>query len=79
MFEFSFTEEQLMLRDMVRDFVTNELRPIASKIDEEEKIPTEIIKKLGELGLLGTSIPVEYGGGGNHSNDGDRDQYSHRE
>lgn len=64
MFEFSFTEEQNMLRAMVRDFATNELKPIASKIDEEEKIPQEIIKKLGELGLLGASIPIEYGGGG---------------
>ena len=64
MFEFSFTEEQNMLREMVRDFATNELKPIASKIDQEEKIPPEIIKKIGELGLLGTSFPVEYGGGG---------------
>jgi len=64
MFEFKFTEEQLMLRDMVRDFAANELKPIAKKIDEEEKIPSEIIKKLGELGLLGTAIPLEYGGGG---------------
>lgn len=64
MFEFSFTEEQKMLREMVRDFTNNELKPIASKIDENEKIPPEIIKKLGELGLLGVSFPMEYGGGG---------------
>ncbi len=64
MFEFRFTEEQLMLRDMVRDFAVNELKPIAHQIDENEKIPPEIIKKLGELGLLGASIPEEYGGGG---------------
>lgn len=64
MFEFSFTEEQNMLRDMVRDFSVNELKPIASKIDENEKIPDDIIKKLGELGLLGASFPAEYGGGG---------------
>jgi len=64
MFEFSFTEEQNMLREMVRDFADNELKPIAAKIDQEEKIPPEIIKKIGELGLLGTSFPVEYGGGG---------------
>jgi len=64
MFEFGFTEEQLMLREMVRDFATNELKPIAQKIDENEKIPPEIIKKLGELGLLGASIPEQYGGGG---------------
>jgi len=64
MFEFKFTEEQQMLRDMVRDFATNELKPIAQKIDQDEMIPPEIIKKLGELGLLGAAIPVEYGGGG---------------
>ncbi|HMT11364.1 MAG TPA: acyl-CoA dehydrogenase family protein [Ignavibacteria bacterium] len=64
MFEFGFTEEQLMLREMVRDFATNELKPIAHQIDEQEKIPAEIIKKLGEIGLLGASIPEQYGGGG---------------
>jgi len=48
MFDFKFTEEQQMLREMVRDFTNNELKPIASKIDEEEKIPREIINKLGE-------------------------------
>jgi alkylation response protein AidB-like acyl-CoA dehydrogenase len=64
MFEFSFTEEQNMLRDMVRDFTANELKPIAAKIDQEEKIPPELIKKLGEIGLLGAAFPVEYGGGG---------------
>jgi alkylation response protein AidB-like acyl-CoA dehydrogenase len=64
MFEFKFTEEQQMLREMVHDFATNELKPIAHKIDEEEKIPVEIIKKVAELGLLGVSFPEQYGGGG---------------
>ena len=64
MFDFKFTEEQQMLREMVRDFANNELKPIASKIDEEEKIPRDIINKLGELGILGASFPMEYGGGG---------------
>lgn len=64
MFEFGFTEEQNMLRDMVRDFAENELKPIAHKIDENEKIPDDIIKKLGELGLLGAAVPEQYGGGG---------------
>ncbi len=64
MFEFGFTEEQLMLREMVRDFAVNELKPIAQQIDQNEKIPSEIIRKLAELGLLGASIPEEYGGGG---------------
>ncbi len=64
MFELVFTEEQKMLRDMVRDFANNELKPIAAKIDEEEAIPEEIIKKLGELGILGAPFPIEYGGSG---------------
>lgn len=62
--EFSFSEEQKMLRDMTRDFVNNEIKPIAAKIDSEEKIPKELIQKLGELGFLGVSFPEEYGGGG---------------
>jgi alkylation response protein AidB-like acyl-CoA dehydrogenase len=64
MIEFSFTEEQNMLRDMVRDFVNNELKPVAAKIDEDEAIPEEIINKIKELGLLGAAFPVEYGGSG---------------
>ncbi|MBX3007398.1 MAG: acyl-CoA dehydrogenase family protein [Melioribacteraceae bacterium] len=62
--EFQFTEEQKMLREMTRDFVNNEIKPIASKIDSDEKIPTDLIKKLGELGFLGVAFPEEYGGGG---------------
>lgn len=62
--EFLFTEEQKMLRDMTRDFVNNEIKPIAAKIDEEEKIPEDLKAKLAELGFLGVSFPEEYGGGG---------------
>jgi alkylation response protein AidB-like acyl-CoA dehydrogenase len=62
--EFLFTEEQKMLRDMTRDFVNNEIKPIAAKIDEEEKIPDDLKAKLAELGFLGVSFPEEYGGGG---------------
>jgi alkylation response protein AidB-like acyl-CoA dehydrogenase len=62
--EWTFTDEQNMLRDMVRKFVNKELKPIAAKIDEEHKIPPEIIKKCGELGFLGISFPPEYGGAG---------------
>ncbi len=62
--DFKFTEEQIMLREMVRDFAQNELKPIAGQIDEREEIPDEIIKKIAELGLLGASFPHEYGGSG---------------
>ena len=64
MFEFELTEEQRMLRDMVRDFVNTEVKPIAQKMDEEERIPPELIRKIADLGLLGASFPSEYGGGG---------------
>jgi alkylation response protein AidB-like acyl-CoA dehydrogenase len=64
MMVFGFTEEQKMLRDMVRDFVNTEVKPVAHKIDEEECIPPELIRKIADLGLLGASFPQEYGGGG---------------
>ncbi len=64
MFEFEFSEEQKMLRDMTRDFVNSEVKPLAQKIDEDEQIPPELIKKIAELGFLGASFPQEYGGGG---------------
>ena len=64
MFEFGFSEDQQMLREMVRDFTNKEIKPISSKIDEEGKIPKELLNKLGEIGILGISFPEEYGGGG---------------
>ncbi len=64
MFEFELTSEQKMLRDMVRDFVNQEIKPIAQKIDQDERIPQELIGKIRELGLLGAAFPEEYGGGG---------------
>ncbi len=64
MISFEFTEEQKMLREMVRDFAKSELKPIAHKIDEEEHIPQEMVRKLADLGLLGAAFPAEYGGGG---------------
>ena len=64
MIDFTLTEEQNMLREMTRDFVNNEIKPIASKIDSDEKIPRELINKMAELGFLGVSFPEEYGGGG---------------
>lgn len=64
MFEFKFTDEQNMLRETVREFTNHEIKPIASKIDQEGKIPDELIRKMAELGFLGIAFPEEYGGGG---------------
>ena len=59
-----FSEEQEMLRQMVREFTNAEIRPLAKRIDEEENIPRELINKIAEVGLLGTAFPEKYGGGG---------------
>jgi butyryl-CoA dehydrogenase len=58
------TEEQKMVRDMVRDFALKEVEPIASEIDENERFPEETIKRMSELGIMGIPIPEKFGGGG---------------
>ncbi len=60
--DFFLTEEQEMLRQMVRDFAEKELKPRAQEADEEEKLLPEVVRKMAELGLWGMSIPEEYGG-----------------
>jgi len=57
-------DEQRMLRDMVREFADNEVKPIATALDEEERFPEETIKKMAELGLLGICFDEKYGGAG---------------
>jgi alkylation response protein AidB-like acyl-CoA dehydrogenase len=62
--DFTFTEEQNMLRDMVRKFTDNEVKPLAPKIDKEKWVPLDLLKKGAELGLLGIPFPEAYGGAG---------------
>ncbi|MDZ7261865.1 MAG: acyl-CoA dehydrogenase [candidate division KSB1 bacterium] len=59
-----FTEEQKMIRQLVREFALKELEPVASHIDETGEFPWENIKKMAELGLLGIPYPEKYGGAG---------------
>ncbi|MCF3942764.1 acyl-CoA dehydrogenase [Oceanobacillus alkalisoli] len=59
---FQLTEEQEMLRKMVRDFAINEVEPTAAERDEEERFDREIFDKMAELGLTGIPWPEEYGG-----------------
>ncbi len=61
---FQLTEEQKMVRLMARDFAAKELEPVAAKRDKEEIFPIDVVKKMGELGLLGMMVPMEYGGAG---------------
>jgi glutaryl-CoA dehydrogenase len=58
------SDEEKSIRDTVRDFVNNEVIPIIEKYNQEMKFPKQIIPKMGELGVLGPTIPVEYGGMG---------------
>jgi len=53
-----------MLRQTCADFAENELAPIAGKVDKECKFPMELVEKMGELGLMGITIPTELGGSG---------------
>ena len=53
-----------MIRDMARDFATREIVPIAAEIDEQEKFPADVVKKMGELGFMGMNVPEQYGGAG---------------
>ncbi|AGH95905.1 acyl-CoA dehydrogenase family protein [Pseudobdellovibrio exovorus] len=58
------TEEHKMLRDMVKSFVQAEVEPQAHQFDREEKFNVDLFKKLSELGLLGITVPEQYGGSG---------------
>ncbi len=60
----SLSEEQQMIRDMVREFAERELAPEADRIDRSEEFPKSAIDKAAELGLLGIPIAEEYGGAG---------------
>ena len=53
-----------MFQEMVRGFAQKEVAPRAAEVDEEARFPAETIKKMGELGLMGVTIPEEYGGAG---------------
>jgi alkylation response protein AidB-like acyl-CoA dehydrogenase len=58
------TDEQLMIRSMVRDFAREVVAPEAARRDHDKQFPGEILKQMGELGLMGMMIPAELGGSG---------------
>ncbi|ERK32268.1 MULTISPECIES: acyl-CoA dehydrogenase [Clostridium] len=61
---FALTKEQQLVRQMVREFALNEVKPIAGEIDETEEFPMENTKKMAKLGMLGIPFKKEYGGAG---------------
>ncbi|MCT2560814.1 acyl-CoA dehydrogenase [Chryseobacterium herbae] len=62
--DFNLSEEQLMIQQAARDFAQNELFPEVIERDRDQKFPTEQVKKMGEMGLLGMMVDPKYGGAG---------------
>ncbi len=61
---FTQTETQAQITEMIRDFANKHIRPEMMEWDESQKFPVEVFKKLGELGLMGVLVPTEFGGSG---------------
>jgi short/branched chain acyl-CoA dehydrogenase len=62
--DFHLTTEQQMIRDLCKNFVKNEIAPIAEEMDQAGQFPYHVWKKMGDLGMIGIPFPEEYGGGG---------------
>ena len=62
--DFHLTREQELVRQMMRDFTENEVKPIAAETDKTSTYPRENIEKLFDLGVMGMIVPEEYGGAG---------------
>lgn len=62
--DFQLSEEQLAVQKAARDFAQNELLPGVIERDEQQKFPTEQVKKMGELGFMGMMVDTKYNGGG---------------
>lgn len=62
--EFGLTKEQQLVKQMVRDFALNEVKPMAAEVDEHEVFPMENVKKMGKIGMMGIPFAKEYGGAG---------------
>src|SRR5258708_35750073 len=62
--DFRLSDEQTQIQQMVRDFALSEIKPHLMEWDEAQHFPTEVFKRAGGLGMLGVTVPEEYGGGG---------------
>ncbi|MCK4948668.1 MAG: acyl-CoA dehydrogenase [Thermoplasmata archaeon] len=62
--DFDLSDEQKMLKRTVRDFAEKEIKPTRAEFDEKAEYPIEILRRLGDMGIMGMAIPPEYGGSG---------------
>jgi alkylation response protein AidB-like acyl-CoA dehydrogenase len=65
--DFDLSDDHRLIQRTVRDFARNEVRPVAEELDRTKSFPYEIVRQLGDLGLMGIPFPEEYGGGGGDS------------
>src|SRR5271165_1784868 len=63
-YPFTLTEDQEQLRKEIRDFAAREIAPNVMRWDEASEFPADVVRQLGQMGLLGVIFPVEYGGAG---------------
>jgi alkylation response protein AidB-like acyl-CoA dehydrogenase len=61
---FDLDDEHQLLRDTVRQFALDKVAPVAEELDREKRFPYDLVAEMAELGLMGMTIPEEYGGGG---------------
>lgn len=62
--EFALTEEHRLVQQTAREFAAREILPVAAQLDAEHRFPAEIVRQLGKLGLMGVTVPEQYGGAG---------------
>jgi len=62
--DYDLSDEHRALRDTVREFAEGVVAPVAEELDREHRFPVDIVRRLGEMGLMGIPFPAEYGGGG---------------
>src|SRR5580698_11307817 len=62
--DFKYTDTQISIAEMIRDFANKNIRPQMMEWDETQKFPVDLFHKMGELGLMGVLVPTEYGGAG---------------
>lgn len=62
--DFSFTEDQLSIQSIARDFAQKRIAPVAAELDARGEFPLENIREMGQLGLMGIEVPEAYGGAG---------------
>lgn len=62
--DFRFTDDQLSIQAIARDFAQKRIVPVAAELDEKGEFPLDNIREMGQLGLMGIEVPTEYGGAG---------------